>query len=204
MRAIMLPAAIGVVALIGAAAVWLATRPSGVELSPAMLNVQNAEIGGPFELTKHTGERMTSDAIIDGPTLVYFGYTYCPDVCPFDVQVMVDTVDILAEKGIEVTPVFITVDPARDTADELSDYVEAMHPNLVALTGTQEEIAEVAKTYKVYYSQVNVPDSEADYLMQHTAFTYLMTPDHNLAAMFRNQHPADQIASDVERVLNAL
>lgn len=204
MQKVMLPAVIAVVALIAAGAAWIMTRPTGIELSEAMLNVQGADIGGPFELTAHTGERMSSAEVIDKPTLIYFGYTFCPDVCPFDVQNMADAVDILAEKGIDVRPVFITVDPARDTPGELADYREAMHPNLVGLTGTNEEIAAVAKTYKVYYSQVNVPESEADYLMQHTAFTYLMTPGDKLAAMFRNNVPPEQIAKDVERVLAAL
>ena len=100
-----------------------------------MLNADGADIGGPFELTAHTGDRVTAETVIDRPTLIYFGYTFCPDICPVDAQVMVDAVDLLAGRGIDVRPVFITVDPARDTPKELSYYAEALHPKLLALTG---------------------------------------------------------------------
>lgn len=203
MQKLMLPIAGAVTALILAAAIYLSVRPEPAHVSPAMYAVEGSDIGGPFELTAHTGERVTSADVIDGPTLIYFGYTFCPDICPIDTQIMADAVDILAEKNIDVKPVFVTVDPARDTPKELSYYAEAMHPKMVALTGSDEEIRAAADAYRVYYKKSEVPGSEAEYLMQHTGFTYLMGPGDELLAMFRRDFPAEQIAQDIVNVLAA-
>ncbi len=203
MNKIAFPIVAACVAIIIAGALWLAIKPDDTGLSPAMVNVDGAAIGGPFELTAHTGERMTSDALIDRPTLVYFGYTFCPDICPIDVQIMAETVDLLAERNIEVRPLFVTIDPDRDTAEELAYYAEALHPTMIALTGTEDEIRAAADAYKVYYEKVEVEGSAAGYLMNHTGYTYLMTPEKGLSALFRRGFSAEQIANDVEAVLNA-
>ena len=194
-----------VVAVIAAAAILLALRgDSTVALSPAMVNVEGADLGGPFTLVNQEGATVGDTDVIDRPALIYFGYTFCPDVCPVDVQVMADTVDILAERGIEVRPVFITVDPARDTAAELALYAEAMHPTMVALTGSDAQIKAAADAYKVFYQREDAAGSAADYLMQHTTFTYLVLPGQGVVALFRHNFPPEQIAGDVERVLKAL
>lgn len=201
MRTIVLATTTALVAAIAAAALWLSFAPRPVELSPAMVNVEGADIGGPFELTAQSGERISSEQLIDGPTLIYFGYTFCPDVCPIDTQVMAEAVDILAERGVEVTPVFVTVDPERDTAEALADYAEAVHPQMVALTGTPDEIRAAADAYKVYYQKVEMEDSAAGYLMNHTSYFYLMTPEHGLTALFRRDVTPESLASDIARVL---
>ena len=200
MKPVLAAAAILVLAIAGAA-VWFAVQPDPRHLSKAMVNVDGADIGGPFELTAHTGERVTSATLIDGPTLIYFGYTFCPDICPIDTQIMVDAVDLLAERGIEVKPVFITIDPERDTPKELSYFAEAMHPEMVALTGSAEEVRIAADAYKVFYQRVDVEGSAAEYLMNHTGYTYLMTPEHGITALFRREFPPEQIADDIEKVL---
>lgn len=204
MRTAILGMAGAVVAVIVAAALWLALAGRPAELSPAMLNIEGADIGGPFELTAQTGERITSEALIDGPTLIYFGYTYCPDVCPLDVQKMAQATDILAERGIEMTPVFVTVDPERDTPAELAEWAEAVHPDLVALTGSAEDIRAAADAYRVYYQKAEIEGSAAGYLMNHTSYFYLLTPGEGLAAMFRNEVTPEGMAGDIERVLAAL
>ncbi len=187
---------------IAVAAGWLVLRPAPqVALSGAMLNVDGADIGGPFELTAHTGARMTSAQVIDRPALIYFGYTSCTDICPIDVQVMAETVDLLADRGIEVRPVFITVDPARDTVAELADYAGAIHPKLIALTGTEDDIRAAANAFRIFYQKAGPTGSADEYEMQHTRFTYLMTPGQGLTAMFRQNFPPAQIADDVARVL---
>lgn len=200
MKPVLAAAAILVLAIAGAA-VWLAVQPDPRHLSKAMVNVDGADIGGPFELTAHTGEKVTAEALIDGPTLIYFGYTFCPDICPIDTQIMVDAVDLLAERGIAVKPVFITIDPERDTPKELSYFAEAMHPEMVALTGTSEEVRTAADAYKVFYQRVDVEGSAAEYLMNHTGYTYLMTPEKGITALFRREFPPEQIADDIEKVL---
>jgi protein SCO1/2 len=120
----MIAVAAAIALAVVAAAGYLALTPRSAHISPAMVNVEGAAIGGPFELTTHKGDRVTSADVIDGPTLVYFGYTFCPDICPVDTQIMADAVDILTDRGVEVTPIFVTVDPARDTPKELGYFVE--------------------------------------------------------------------------------
>ena len=204
MKPVLATAAIVVAGSLAAAA-WFALQPaSSGHVSPAMVNADGAAIGGPFELTTHTGRRITSDALIDGPTLIYFGYTFCPDICPVDTQIMVDAVDLLAERGIAVKPVFITIDPERDTPKELSYYAEAMHPTMIALTGSQEDVRTAADAYKVFYQRVDLEDSAAGYLMNHTGYTYLMTPQKGITALFRRDFPPEQIADDIEKVLGEL
>lgn len=201
MQKLMLPIAGAVTALILAAAIFVTLQPQSSNTSPAVMATAGADIGGPFELTAHTGERVTSAQVIDGPTLVYFGYTFCPDVCPIDTQILAETVDLLAEKRIDVKPVFITVDPARDTPEELAPYAEAMHPQMIALTGSDADIRAAADAYKVFYSRQDMPGSAAEYLMNHSAYTYLMLPGDELAAVFRRNFSAAQIAEDVAAVL---
>lgn len=198
---LVLPSVAGVVALIIGIAAWVALSPQPSHTSRAMLNASGAQIGGPFELTSHTGDRVTSSDVIDRPTLIYFGYTFCPDVCPIDTQILAETVDLLAEQKIDVKPVFITVDPARDTPEELAPYAEAMHPQMIALTGSDADIRAVADAYKVFYSRQDMPGSAAEYLMNHSAYTYLMLPGDELAAVFRRDFSAAQIAEDVATVL---
>lgn len=198
---IVVAAVIGVIVV---AVVTLSLRGTPkVELSDAMVNIAGAEIGGPFTLVRQDGVEVTSEQVLDRPSLIYFGYTFCPDVCPVDVQVIVDAVDRLAEKGVAVQPVFISIDPARDTPKELAAYAEAMHPKMVALSGSDEQLAAAAKAYRVVYNRQDVPGSAAEYLMAHTTFSYLVVPGQGVVAMFRNGHPPEQIADDVARALKA-
>jgi len=187
---------------LAAAAIFLAMKkePEG-PVSPAAVNISGAEIGGPFALTDHTGAPVTSAGLIDGPTLIYFGYTFCPDICPVDVALMAEAIDLLAEQGFDVTPVFITIDPARDTPAALADYADAMHPNMTALTGTADQIKAAADAYKVYFERVDLEDSAADYLMNHTTFTYFVMPD-GIQALFRNGFPPEEMAGEVARILS--
>ena len=155
-----------------------------------------ATIGGPFTMTDHTGATVTDAEVIDGLTLVYFGYTFCPDVCPFDTANMAQATEILEERGIEATPVFVTVDPARDTPQALSDFVGALHPRMVGLTGTPEQTQAIAKAYKAYYAKQG--DDPEVYLMDHSTFTYLMAPDGSFLDVFRRDVPPAEVADRVQ------
>ena len=186
---------------LAAAAIFLALKEPEGPVSPAAINIAGAEIGGPFALTDHTGAPVTSAGLIDGPVLIYFGYTFCPDICPVDVAVMASAVDLLAEQGFDVTPVFVSIDPARDTPEALTYYAEAMHPRMVALTGAEAEIKAAADAYKVYYERVDLEDSAAGYLMSHSTFTYFVMPD-GLKALFRNGFPPEEMAGEVARILS--
>ena len=198
--AIMLPVVLAAVLLIAAAGAYLVLSPPPAP-SRATAMADGLGLTGKFSLTDHKGRAVTSEDVVDGPTLIYFGYTFCPDVCPYDVQRMVDVVDLLAEKGTAIRPVFITIDPARDDVAVLAEYADAMHPDLIALTGTDAQIAAAAKAYKVGYSKVQMAESEADYLMNHSVYTYLQTKD-GVIALFRNSAPPEQIAEDIEKLLS--
>jgi protein SCO1/2 len=133
-------------------------------------------IGGPFALTDHTGKRRT-DADFRGKLLViYFGYTYCPDICPTDLMAIASALDLLGTPGEAVQPIFITLDPERDTVERLADYVAAFHPRLVGLTGVPDQIRKVATAFKAYYVRVESAGSK-DYVIDHTAFIYLVEKD---------------------------
>lgn len=200
MRNVVMMLAGTVFVALAAAAIFLTVKEPEAPVSPAAVNIAGAEIGGPFALTDQTGTRVTSEALIDGPVLIYFGYTFCPDICPVDVAMMAETVDLLAAEGLEVKPVFISVDPTRDTAEALTYYADAMHPKMVALTGTEAEVRAAADAYKVFYERIDVADSAAEYLMNHSTFTYLVTPD-GLQGVFRNRFPPEEYARAVAELL---
>jgi len=149
-------------------------------------------IGGPFELVNSAGQTVTDAEVITEPSLVYFGYTFCPDVCPFDVSRNADAVDMLEEQGMSVTPVFITIDPKRDTPKIVGDYAENMHQRMIALTGSDQQVAAASAAYKTYYKTHD--DGTDDYLVDHSTFTYLMMPGTGFAEFFRRDATAEQIA----------
>ena len=152
-------------------------------------------IGGPFTLVDGDGKSVADTDVITEPALIYFGYTFCPDVCPFDIARNVAAVDILAERGIEAKPVFITVDPVRDTPEVVAEYAEAYHPKLVGLTGTEEQVKEAADAYRVYFKRHEADDEF--YLVDHTSFTYLMFPNIGFADYFRRDATAEAVADSV-------
>jgi protein SCO1/2 len=129
--------------------------------------------------------------------LVYFGYTYCPDVCPTELQTMAAAVDRLGPDGAKVVPVFVTVDPQRDTPEVLADYVKLFSPRLTGLTGTPAEIASIAREYRVYYAKVT-PKNGGDYLMDHSSFVYLIGPQGRLRALIHPGRSADEVAATIE------
>jgi protein SCO1 len=163
--------------------------------------VAGGDIGGPFTLVD-TQRRTVSDVeVLAKPSLVYFGYTFCPDVCPFDMARNVEAVDILEERGFDVTPVFITIDPERDTPEALTDYAANMHPKLIALSGTDAQVNSAASAYRAYYKRQ--PSDDEFYLMDHSTFTYLMLPGHGFVDFFRREITSDQMAETVACVLDA-
>ena len=111
----------------------------------------NATIGGPFDLLDHNGKPRTNSDFHGQFMLIYFGYSYCPDVCPTALQIMSTALQFLGKKAASIQPIFITVDPKRDTPEHLKDYVKNFYPGMVALTGTEDLIKEVAKRYRIYF-----------------------------------------------------
>ena len=153
-------------------------------------------IGGSFSLTNEDGIVVTDIDVIKRPSLIYFGYTFCPDICPLDTYRNAEAVTLLEEDGYDVTPIFITFDPVRDTPEVLKQFTDYMHPKMVGLTGSIDEIKKVAKKYRVYFKKQNTDDSE-NYLVDHTAFTYLVLPEIGFVDFFRRELTAEQLAEKV-------
>ena len=159
-----------------------------------------ALIGGPFTLTDHNGKRVTEKDFEGKHKLVYFGYTYCPDICPAELQVMSAALDALGDEAKDVTPVFVTVDPERDTVEQMKSYVENFHPRLVGLTGSPEDIRKAAKAYRVYYAKAK-SDSATDYLMDHSSIVYLMSPKGEYLTHFAYGTAPDKMADGIRKFL---
>lgn len=153
-------------------------------------------IGGPFSLVDGDGRRVTEADLRGRLALVFFGFTFCPDVCPTELQAIAQTMDQLGPQAEGVRPVFITVDPERDTPAKMKDYVALFHPSILGLTGTPEGVAAAARAFRVYYNKVTPPGS-SDYLMDHSAFTYLMGRDGQLRALFRPGATPEEMAAAI-------
>ncbi len=149
-------------------------------------------IGGPFELVNHNGEVMTEADFADRPTLLYFGYTFCPDVCPLDTARNAQAVDLLTERGMEVTPVFVSVDHERDTQEALAEFVRFMHPEMIGLTGSEEQLREAARAYRVYFARQDTEDEF--FLIDHSTFSYFLLPGHGFVDIIRRDQSPEQVA----------
>ena len=159
--------------------------------------------GGPFELVDHRN-RVRRDTDFRGRfLLVFFGYTGCPDVCPLDLAVMAKALDLLGEAAGRIQPLFVTVDPARDTPEVLADFVSAFHPRLLGLTGSEAQIRAIAKAYRVHRRKVIVdPEQPEDYLVDHGSLTYLMGPDGGFRTFLPHKTTARRMAEVVRRYLD--
>lgn len=188
---------VAAVAAFLAASAWyvLTNRGDDVFADCRQGQVAGGDIGGPFTLVNTAGQSVTDADVLSKPSLVYFGYTFCPDVCPFDMARNVEAVDLLEARGIEVTPVFISIDPDRDTPEALADYASNMHPKLVALTGSADQVKVASNAYKTFYAKRETGDEY--YLMDHSTFTYLMLPDAGFVDFFRREITSDQMAESV-------
>ncbi|MDO5756450.1 MAG: SCO family protein [Rhodobacterales bacterium] len=163
-----------------------------------------SDIGGDFTLVDETGKTVTSAEVLDQPALIYFGYTFCPDVCPLDVARNAEAVSILEERGFMVKPVFISIDPARDTPEVVGEYAHAMHDRMVGLTGTPEQVKASSQAYRTYYNAHEAePGAEDFYLVDHSTFTYFTMPGHGFVEFFRRDIPAEEMADKVQCFLNA-
>lgn len=160
----------------------------------------SVSIGGDFTLVDQNGATRRPADFRGKLMLVYFGYTYCPDVCPTELQTMGDALDLLGDKGDEVQPIFITVDPERDTPDQLRMYADSFHPRLLALTGTPAEVAQAARAYKVFYRKAEQPGG-GEYLMDHSSFVFLMSRDGRYLMHFLPSATPEAMAEAIRKRL---
>ena len=183
--------------------IWLATSLVGTFLRPnddLFAKCRSTQIiggagiiGGPFSLINQDGETVSDTDVITEPSLIYFGYTFCPDVCPMDNARNVETVDLLAQQGISATPIFISIDPKRDTPEVLAEFTKWLHPKMIGLTGTAEQVKAASKAFRTYYKIHDNKDKDF-YLVDHSTMTYLMLPEHGFVEFFRRDESANTIA----------
>lgn len=158
-------------------------------------------IGGPFELVDETGATVTDADVITGPTLIYFGYTFCPDVCPLDNLRNAQAVSILDEQGVEVTPVFISIDPERDTVDVVREFTDNFHDRMIGLTGSPEQVRAASQAYRTYYSKQDTDDEF--YLVDHTTMSYIVFPEQGFQEFYRRDVTPEQMAESIACFVDA-
>ena len=175
-------------------------RSAGELMDAVMWNKE--PIGGPFALTDHTGKSRTDADFRGKLMLVYFGFSFCPDICPTDLMAIGQAIDKLGPAGEGVQPLFVTLDPERDTAAHLAEYLPFFHPRLLGLTSDAAHIRDAARAYRVYYAKV-VIDGAAEYTIDHSGFIYLMDRDGKYLGFFPPGTPADRMAAVIEAHLAA-
>jgi protein SCO1/2 len=177
-----------------------ATVVSATKSSPAPETVAGVPIGGAFSLVDHKGKPVTEKSWPGRYKLVFFGFTHCPDTCPATLQKMTAIMEKLDPKGGKIVPLFITVDPSRDTASVMAKYVANFSPAIVGLTGTEAQIRAVEETYKVYAAKVPGQSNEdyAEYMEDHSAYIYLMSPDDKLLQVFSFEAPAEAMMAKIK------
>ncbi len=205
-RMLAIAGAAAVAALLGG--LYYAMQPAGEDRFAQCRSGQVAggtsQIGGPFTLVSETGETVTSEEVIDKPSLIYFGYTFCPDVCPLDSVRNAQAVDILQERGRTVKPVFISIDPERDTPEVMADFTDNLHPRMLGLTGSPEQVKQASQAYRTYYQKRPPAEGEEDYyLVDHSTFTYLTLPEHGFVEYFRRDIGPEELAGRVQCFLEA-
>jgi len=190
---------LGLVTILAISAVIAANYARNVQTStilPATI------IGGAFSLLNQKAESVTEKSILGQYTLIFFGYTFCPDVCPTVLQSISASLDLLDKGTVNIFPIFITIDPERDTPDILKSYLKSFHPLITGLTGSPEQVKVVTKAYGVYYAKSkNNGDSKNDYLMDHSGGIYLMGPDGMFITKLSHSSTPEEIAKKIKKHL---
>ena len=169
----------------------------GVQLPPGI------SLGGAFSLVRQDGVPVSERDYAGQSLLIYFGFTYCPDICPTELGRIADVVDALGPAGQRVTPVLITIDPERDTPAALADYVSRFHPRMQGWTGSPEQIGEVARRYRVYYARAQ-NQTMTQYLMDHSSFIYFVGPDARVRTLFRPDTSVEEMTRAITGQLRSL
>lgn len=171
----------------------------GQKSKPA--SMPGISLGGPFTLTNHDGQTVTEKDFEDGYRLIYFGFTYCPAICPTELQKIVQVLKSMDEaEAAKIQPIFISVDPERDTVAVMKDYVGLFHPKLIGLTGTTAQIEDIKKSYKVFSAKVPTEDG-SDYTVDHSSFIYFMAPENKVLGIYRMQDDVEYILKDMRDLM---
>ena len=191
----------GVLAVLAATWSWLGHKSSAETAQQSPLEpVQTAGIGGDFSLIDHRGEAVSQRDFGDKILLLMFGYTFCPDVCPTTLQRIAHALDLLGGRAERVQALFVSVDPERDSPEVLKSYVSAFHPQLIGLTGSPEQIRQVTAAYRVYHAKTETEGD--DYLIDHSAYVYLVGADGRVLSYLRHDAKPEAIAAVIEPLLD--
>ena len=194
--------AAGLVAAAAAVITLAASQAGAHERKPAEPNALPAgEFGGPFVLVDHQGRMVTERTYLGLMQVIYFGYTHCPDICPIDAANIAQAVDLLGPAAKEVQPLFITIDPARDTAQRLSEWLGAIHPRFVGLTGPEHTVAAATKAFKVVYEKVETANGY-DYAVAHPGLIYVIDRDGHFLFLLPPGTPPEVIAEELRAALD--
>ncbi|MEL7461707.1 MAG: SCO family protein [Pseudomonadota bacterium] len=188
-----------IIALLGGTYFWTQQRTLAACVGGGTVA---GDIGGPFTLVSETGETVTDQDVITRPSLLYFGYTFCPDVCPLDTVRNAEAVDLLAEKGHDVQPVFITIDPERDTPEVVGDFTFYIHDDMLGLSGSVEQVREAVKAYRAYAKKQDTEDEF--YLVDHSTFSYLVLPETGFVDFYRRDLTPEDMAERIACTLDAV
>lgn len=188
--------------MVGALGAFVALNMTGQAQGPVVANMSGkALIGGPFTMTDHTGKQVTEKDFRGRYMLIFFGFTNCPDICPAELQVMSAAMDELGLKAEKVVPVFVSVDPKRDTVERVASYVSNFHKDMVGLTGTREQVEKMAKAFRIYYAEVKDESTGDGYSVDHSSVAYLMGPEGEYLAHFSFGTKPAEMASRIGEFL---
>ena len=172
---------------------WIYKQTKNNNLNKATL------VGGSYSLTDHNGNSVTDKSFSDKFKIIYFGYTFCPDICPTGMAVISQSLDLLGNKAKRIKPIFITVDPKRDNVEIMAEYHNHFHPSFSNLTGTLDQIRRVAKLYRVYYKKSDASEAE-NYLMDHSSIMYVLSPEGEYINHFGPEITPAQIVAFFNRI----
>ena len=196
---ILLLVAIALLALVLGYLVAALTRPAP-RLNQA---APNFSLDGGFNLVDETGQLVTQDSYTGKFRLVYFGFTFCPDVCPMQLDVVSRALDIAKVSPNWLITLFITLDPERDRPEDMAIYTDNFHKNIIGLTGSLEQIQQAAKAYKVYFQKVSDPETTSGYTVDHSSIVFLMGPDNNYRQNFTHLDSSEDIAEKITTIIQA-
>ena len=183
----------GVIALLVLPSRGPAPEPQNVESNLPV------PIGGAFTLTRADGTPARDEDFRGRYMLVFFGFTHCPDICPTTLDKIGRTLSALGDGAAKIAPIFISVDPARDTPEIVGDYVAFFDKRIVGLTGSAEQVAQAAKAYKIYFQKIELENGE--YTVDHTTLVYFMGPDGKFRSIYRDEQTADKMAQDIRAIM---
>ena len=175
------------------------TRPT----PPLNQAAPNFSLDGEFNLVDETGKLVTQESYTGKFKLVYFGFTFCPDVCPLQLEVVSRALDIAKISPDWLTTLFITLDPERDRPEDMAIYTDNFHKNIIGLTGSLDQIQQAAKAYKVYFQKVSDPETTGGYTVDHSSIIFLMGPDNNYRQHFTHRDSAEDIAEKITTIIQA-